>query len=124
VLSRLMTFQDKHAVHPESGGRSRRLTPMVGLNCSCGDQRVCLVRLSIRNQIPELADLVASERVAGQIIALDPQVGAAKFRSKPLKLMDGSGEVGEMDFQGSQLSSPRERRAFGQMPSSQKAQLA
>ncbi len=97
---------------------------MVGLNCSCGDQRICLVRLSIRDQILELANLVASKCVAGQIIALNPQVGAAKFGGKPLKLMDGSGEVGEMDFQGSHLSSPRERRAFGQMPSSQIAQWA
>ena len=36
------------AAHPESRSRSRRLTAMVGLNCSSGDQRVCLVRLSIR----------------------------------------------------------------------------
>ena len=95
-----MTFQDKHTVHPESCGRSRRLTAMVGLNCPRSNQRVCLLRLSIRNQILELANLVASEGVAGQIIALDPQVGAAKFGGEPLKLMDGSGEVGEMDLRG------------------------
>jgi len=106
LLRRFMPFQYKHAIQSEACSRPGGLTAVVGLHCPSSDQRVCLLCLRIGNQILKLANFVASEGMAGQIISLDPQFWPTKILGYALEPLDRGGEVCEMDLWLSYPSSP------------------
>ena len=77
--------EDEDAPHIESRCRRGGLAGMIGLDGSCGNERISLGRQGCANQKFELTSLVAAAREPRAVVAFDPYVGSAEPLGKPLK---------------------------------------
>ena len=72
---------DQHAAEAGVGRDRRDLAGVVGLDAADRDQRVAALRQRVRQQVLELADLVAAEgEAAVAVLALRPDGRAAEVR--------------------------------------------
>ena len=67
-------FQDQGAAHPQTGGAGGGEHGVVGLSAAGGEHGVAALLLSVCQQVFQLADLVAAQRDATQVVPLDPDV--------------------------------------------------
>ena len=65
-------FQDQDTAHPQPGGAGGGEHGVVGLSPAGGEHGVAALLLGVRQQIFQLADLVAAQSDAAQVIPLDP----------------------------------------------------
>jgi hypothetical protein len=63
---------------------------MIGLHCARRDQRVGALRQRVGDEKLQLARLVAAARKAGEVVALDEDVGASEMPAKAAELFDRS----------------------------------
>ena len=97
-------LEDQRAAEPVAGGRGRGLAAVVRLHPARGDQDVGALLDRLAEQELELAGLVAAEREAGRVVALDQDVRAAEPRRQPGQRLErgrqvaeaGAGEAGEL----------------------------
>ena len=67
-------FQDQDTAQPQTGGAGGGEHGMIGLGPAGGEHGVAALLLGVRQQIFQLADLVAAQGHAAQVIPLDPDV--------------------------------------------------
>ena len=67
-------FQDQGALHAQASGAGGGEHGMIGLGPAGGEHGVAALLLGVRQQIFQLADLVAAQGHAAQVIPLDPDV--------------------------------------------------
>ena len=67
-------FQDQGAAHTKAGGAGGGEHGMVGLGAASGEHGVTALLLRVRQQMFQLADLIAAQSDAAQVIPLDPDV--------------------------------------------------
>ena len=67
-------FQDQGALHAQASGAGGGEHGMVGLGAAGGEHGVAALLLGVRQQVFQLADLVAAQGHAAQVIPLDPDV--------------------------------------------------
>jgi hypothetical protein len=60
-----------------------------------GDDRVAIAGECIGDDVFELADFVATDFEAGEIVALEPQIGPAKFRGQSVEWRQRRGKLGQ-----------------------------
>ena len=65
-------FQDQDTAQPQTGGAGGGEHGMIGLGPAGGEHGVAALLLGVRQQIFQLADLVAAQSDAAQVIPLDP----------------------------------------------------
>ena len=65
-------FQDQGALHAQVSGAGGGEHGMVGLGTAGGEHGVAALLLGVRQQVFQLADLVAAQSDAAQVIPLDP----------------------------------------------------
>ena len=65
-------FQDQGALHAQASGAGGGEHGMVGLGAAGGEHGVAALLLGVRQQVFQLADLVAAQGHAAQVIPLDP----------------------------------------------------
>ena len=69
-------FQQQDGLHPQPGGTGGGEHGVVGLGAAGGEHRVAALRAGLGKQILQLADLVAPQGYAAQVVPLDPDVPA------------------------------------------------
>ena len=83
---------DEHALHARARRHRRDLARVVGLHAADRHERVAALRESIRDEVFELARLVAAVGDAGvAVLALGPDCRAAEIGCEPLQRMHGRG---------------------------------
>ena len=75
--------------------RRGHLAAPVGLGVGAGDHGIGALRQHVGEQELELAGLVAAEREPGQVVALDPDLGAAERRAEARAGLERRRQMGE-----------------------------
>jgi len=73
----------EHASEAHSRSRGSRLAGLIGLHCSNRDEGVSTLLDGIGDDELELAGLVAAAGEAGEVVALDPDLGPAEVVREP-----------------------------------------
>jgi hypothetical protein len=85
--------QHQDAVHPSPGRRCGGLTTVVGLPGAGRDEGAGTLGLGFARQELQLAGLVAAEREAGLIVALDEEPRTPEQCGEPRQRLDGRRQV-------------------------------
>jgi hypothetical protein len=85
--------QHQHAVEAELRRGRRGLAGMVRLRTAGGDDGVGAQRQRVAEQELQLAHLVAAQRQAGAVVALDPELRAAQRFREPRQRLQGRRRV-------------------------------